>query len=63
MLITPPPSWVKDVQELNSFELDKLEADIKSGKLSEREAEPLLLHAALRAAGKALAGEAPGAAP
>jgi len=68
MLNTSPPGWLKDVQELTSPEIDQLEADIKSGTLTEEAAKPLLLAAGARAAGKALSGEAlsgeaPAAAP
>ncbi|WP_041790850.1 hypothetical protein [Rhodoferax ferrireducens] len=57
MLNTTPPAWLNDVQTLSSPEIEQIEAEIKSGKLTEDQAKPLLLAAGLRAAGKALARE------
>lgn len=47
---------LKNVQTLSSPELEQLEADLRAGRLTEEQAKPLLLHAGLRAAGRALAG-------
>ena len=54
----PRPPWTKNVQTLSNAEIQKIEANIKAGKLTEEQAKPLLLEAGLRAAGKVLADEA-----
>lgn len=51
----PEPAWLKDAQTLTSPELDRIDTDLRAGKLSEAQAQPLLLQAAMRAVGKALA--------
>ena len=34
----PPPTWLKDVQELSSSEIDQIEAVLRAGALTEAQA-------------------------